>query len=139
MALTFEEKRIYHQIHPAKLAEEWLTSIAAAYLFWQHELLLGLAVLFLAGLPVIALVILYADLEKIRDSRFGHYMKKYMTRSMDALRSIGALVLFAGTWFQSIPVAVLGLVVVLLAWFRGVIFPSPGASWRLLGHRKPSP
>lgn len=115
---------LYLQIHPVKRATNFLITIPAVYFFWIHEFILGVVVL-LPAAAATALVLAFADLEKVRDSRLGRYVKKYMTRSMQAARGIGALLLFAGAWFQNPEVMLLAIVIVIIAWSRGILSPSP--------------
>lgn len=41
--MTLEEKILYHQIHPLKLAADIAGEPVSLYWFWQHKLLLGMA------------------------------------------------------------------------------------------------
>ncbi len=100
MVLTRQEKALYQQIHPAKLATDWSTTILAAYLLWRHELLSGLTMAILPAVVATAFVVALADLEKAKVSAFGRHVRKYMTRSMQAVRVIGAVILLARAWFQ---------------------------------------
>ncbi len=50
-------------------------TLIAAYLLWQRELLLGLAVAILPAVATTAIVITYADFEKARNSSFGRYVR----------------------------------------------------------------
>lgn len=122
--LTRQERVLYQQIHPAKLATDWSTTLLAAYLLWGHELLLGLAVAILPAAAATAVVMAYADLERLRDSPFGRYVRKYMTGSMQAVRLVGAVVLLGGAWLQTWWAIPLGVVIILLGWLRGALVPS---------------
>ena len=69
--MTLQEKILYHQIHPWKLAADiggWAVSM---YFFWQHDLLLGLAIQFVPAILASLLVIRYAGLEAIKNSKAG--------------------------------------------------------------------
>jgi hypothetical protein len=123
MVLTRQEKALYQQIHPAKLATDWSTTILAAYLLWRHELLSGLTMAVLPAVVATAVVMAFADLEKAKGSALGRYVRTYMTRSMQAVRSIGAVILLVGAWFQISWALPLGVIVILLGWLRGVLAP----------------
>jgi hypothetical protein len=73
----------------------------------------------------------FASLDKYPQSRFGQYVARYMTRSMEMLRLAGYVVTAAGAWFRLAWLIPLGLPVVLLGWLRGVIAPDkPSANTR---------
>lgn len=40
--MTFAERTLYHQIHPAKLFADIATALVGIDLFWRHELAAGL-------------------------------------------------------------------------------------------------
>jgi len=52
MALTSQEKTLYNQIHPAKLATDIGSTVASVYLLWEKRLLAGIIAAFLP--PVIS-------------------------------------------------------------------------------------
>jgi hypothetical protein len=117
------EKALFHQVHPAKLVTDWSTSLVAAAFLWQHQLLAAL----LVGLvpPVVAsiLVIRFADLERLKASPAGRYVGRYMTRSMELVRSAGAGAFWAAAWFHSPWAMAIGIGVIVLAWARGRLWP----------------
>ena len=117
------EKVLYHQIHPAKLGTDIAVTLPTLALFWWGNLLGGI----LATLPSLvasALVMRYANLERIRDSAAGAYLRKYMTPAVQAVRFGGLLVMILGAWYHVLwPIAV-GLLVILFAWFRGFLLPA---------------
>ncbi len=54
MTLTRQEKALYQQIHPVKLATDWGTTLLGSVLLWQHELLQGLAAVVLPAIVATA-------------------------------------------------------------------------------------
>jgi hypothetical protein len=66
--VEFADKALYHQIHPAKLLTDWATAFVAAYLLWEHALVAGLIVGFIPSVVASALVIRFADLERLKAS-----------------------------------------------------------------------
>jgi hypothetical protein len=91
--MNFADKVLYHQIHPLKLGTDILASLVSFYFFWQHQLLVGL-ILRLAPPIIASLVVIYAvDLEPQRQSAFGQYVKRTMTRRMEAIRLVGDIVM----------------------------------------------
>jgi len=122
--MTIQEKSLVHQIHPLKLLTDIDATFPALYLFWQHQLVIGLIVTFVPSVIVSALLIRFANLEPYKQSAFGRYFQRYMASSaITALRLSGLLVMCLGAWlgvFWPIP---MGLAMVIFAWLRGLIFP----------------
>jgi hypothetical protein len=54
------EKTLYNQIHPAKLLIDWISTVPALHLLWQHEIVLGLIVAFAPSIATILLVVKFA-------------------------------------------------------------------------------
>lgn len=124
MSLDIQEKYIYHQIHPLKLLTDWGTGILALYPLWKHELLPALIIALIPPAIVSFLLMRFADLEKYRDSSFGKYIQKYMTRQMEAIRFAGYAAMAIGAWVHIIWLIPVGLILILYGWFRGWIFPN---------------
>lgn len=122
--LNLQEKSLYHQIHPAKLATDVSTSAISTVLLWDHELLPGVLVGIIPSIIASVLIIRFLDLESYRRSRLGGYVGKYMTGGMQGLRLVGQVIAWLGAWYRS-PYAVgAGFLVILLAWARGKILPT---------------
>lgn len=119
--MTFQEKSLYHQIHPVKLITDWLTGIIALYFFWQHRLVLGVIIAILPSICASLFLVTLTDLTYLKQSKLGKYMKKYMTKHMEILRSIGYLPMVIGAWFHLFILIPIGLCIILFAWFRGYI------------------
>jgi hypothetical protein len=121
--MDLKEKFLYHQIHPVKLLTDSATAIAGLYLLWRHKLVVSLIVLFVPPIIATIVVIQRINLEGYKESRLGKYINKYMTRKMELTRLSGMGVMAIGSWFHHLGLILLGLVVILFAWFRGVLFP----------------
>jgi hypothetical protein len=119
--MTFQEKELYNQIHPAKLAVDIGSTPFLLYLFWQHELLFAILVAFIPSIVASAIIIKYVPLESYRSSRLGHYVGKYMTRAMEGIRFLGLIVMIFGAWFHIWFMFPIGLLIVLLGWLNGFI------------------
>jgi hypothetical protein len=119
----FQEKSLYHQIHPIKLLTDWSAGLIALYLLWQHDLVAALVVACVPSILVSLTIVRFANLEKYEQSRFGRYIRKYMTRSMEALRMAGYVVMAVGAWFHLACLIPLGLLCTLWGWLWGVILP----------------
>jgi hypothetical protein len=75
--------------------------------------------------PIIAslFIVRFVDLEPYRLSAFGRYIRRYMTRPVETLRFAGYAVMAAGAWYHVGWVILVGLLVISLAWLRGVLLP----------------
>ena len=124
--MDLAEKILYHQIHPAKISTDAFVTIPSLYLFWLHELVLGIIVALVPAIVASALIIRFVNLEKYKASALGHYVSRYMTREMQTLRLAGFIVMAIGVWFAGFALLLvpLGLVIVLLGWSWGKIFPN---------------
>jgi hypothetical protein len=121
--LTPREKVLYHQIHPAKLSADIAAGLISLYLIWIHELALGILGGFVPSLVASAIVIRYANIEKYAASPFGRYLAKYMSGTMQAVRFGGLFVAWFGAWYHMLWIIGAGLLIVILAWFRGKLIP----------------
>ncbi len=121
--MTFEEKALYHQIHPLKLATDIISTFPALYLLWQHELLWGLLVTVIPSVIASYLLVRYANLEPNKQSAFGQYIRRYMSRTVEAVRLLGLVVMMVGAWYHLGWLIGLGLVIIVLGWLRGIIIP----------------
>src|SRR5262249_9605141 len=120
-AMDRKDKVLYHQIHPWKLGTDIVSAIVSLYFFWEHQLLLAM-VLHIAP-PIIAsyLVISYVDLEQLRESAFGRYVKRMMTRTIETIRLFGDVVAIVGAWYHSWALIVAGLLIIVGAWLSGLV------------------
>ena len=70
------------------------------------------------------LVLRFASLERQRDSAFGRYVARTMTRAVEGVRLAGMVVMAVGAWQRSALVIVGGLSIVVLGWTRGLFKPT---------------
>jgi putative flippase GtrA len=122
--MDMNEKVLYHQIHPAKLLVDWGTLPVALYLLWQRRPRLALIVAFVPSIIASYLLIRYFDLEPYKQSRFGRYITRSMTRAMQAVRLAGAAVMMLGAWQRRRWLFPIGLLIILAGWLRGVVLPT---------------
>jgi hypothetical protein len=119
-ALTFRERALYHQIHPAKLFADISTALMAIDLFWRHELFPGLIVGILPPVLVSAVLLREADLERYRASPMGAYLRRFMSPAVQALRLFGIGVAFYAAWYH-VPAGIYGgLALVAICWASGI-------------------
>jgi hypothetical protein len=121
MMLTVNERILFHQVHPAKLATDIATAVVSLYFLWQHQFVVGLAVHFIPPPIASAAVLYFADLEPYKASGIGAYLARYMTLTAQATRLAGDLITVVAAWYQSRAGIVFGLAIILAAWAYGLI------------------
>jgi len=120
--MDFREKKLYHQIHPLKLVTDIGVTPLALYFVWEHRVLPALLVGFVPPLVVsLAMLKWTPDLETLKRSAFGRYIKKYMTPFIEMTRLLTLVPMTYGAWSHDSRFIVLGLVILLFAWCNGLI------------------
>jgi hypothetical protein len=122
--MTNQERVLYHQIHPAKLATDIASTPISLYLLWRHRPIPAIIATFAPAIIASWLVMRYADLEPYKASPVGAYLTKNMTHTMEGVRFGGLIVMMAGAWYHRPWLFPLGLAIVLFGWLRGLILPS---------------
>jgi hypothetical protein len=122
--LTLREKVLYHQIHPAKLAVDIAGGALSTWLAWQHHLVLAAVTGFVPSIIITVVMLRTMSFTRQRDSEFGHYIAKYMTPTVQAIRLGGQGVAWVGAWLQLGVVIVAGVVIIVAGWTYGL------PSWR---------
>jgi len=125
-SLSLRERILLHQVHPVKLATDWGTGLAAAWLLWDHNLAAALIVGFVPSICISIYLILRADLTRFRDSPLGRYFLSPLTRPGDQVRLFGLIVAWTGAWFNSMFFALAGLAIILYAWGKGLLVSRRG-------------
>ena len=121
--MTLREKQLYHQIHPLKLGTDITAQIVSAYFFWVHDLGLGFLTMLLPPIVVSSIMLSTMDFTWIKDSAVGRYLKWSMTPAMEGLRLLGVVPITLGAWYHQPLGFVIGMIMVLIGWLRGLIFP----------------
>lgn len=97
--MDFREKKLYHQIHPLKLATDICVTPLSLYFVWAHRVLPAVLVGFVPPLVVsLAMLKWTPDLEKLKRSSFGRYIKKYMTQFIELTRLLTLVPMAYGAW-----------------------------------------
>jgi hypothetical protein len=118
--LSFRERLLYHQIHPAKLFADTSTALVAIDLFWRHALIPGLIIALLPPVLVSAVLLREANLERYRSSPMGAYLRRYMPPWVQAVRLFGVAVAVYASWHH-VPAGIYGgLALVALCWANGL-------------------
>lgn len=118
--MDLRERLLYHQIHPFKLFTDFSTAFGAAGLFWHHRFWWALALGFVPSIVVTMIMVRWVDLEPYRDSAFGRYVARFMTRRVELARFAGLIPLWLGAWRQSIVAIVAGVAWIVLCWLSGL-------------------
>jgi hypothetical protein len=120
--VDFREKKLYHQIHPLKLATDIGVTPIALYFVWEHRVLPALLVGFVPPLVVsLAMLKWTPDLEKLKRSAFGSYIKKHMSPIIELIRLLTLVPMAYGAWSHDSRFIVVGLVILVVAWCNGLI------------------
>ena len=120
--MGFQGKKLYHQIHPLKLATDIGVTPLALYFGWEHRVLPALLVGLVPPLVVsFAMLKWTPDLEKLKRSSFGRHIKKYMTAFIELTRLLTLVPMAYGAWNHDFRFIVLGLVILVVAWCKGLI------------------
>lgn len=122
--MNTREKLLYQQIHPLKLLTDWIGAFIASYLIWVHQVMHGLLVGFIPSLIVSALVVRFANLEKLKNSAFGKYISWYMTRRIEAVRLLGLAIWWGTAWYNFAFGEALGIAIIVAAWAGGLFSTS---------------
>lgn len=124
MRMTRAEKILYHQIHPLKLAVDISSGLFTTYLMWVHySLWWTLLIAFLPSIVVSLLIIRFANLETYKNSKFGNYLRMYMTRIIEAIRLTGQIVMWAAAWMHLPWLIVIGFLIIVAGWMNGLFKP----------------
>jgi hypothetical protein len=125
--MDFKEKKLYHQIHPVKLAVDIGAAIGAFCLLWVHKTLLAVVVALLPPIVVSAVMITWPpDLERLKRSALGRYVSTCMTPAIELTRLLSLVPLAYGAWTHEIRYVLFGLLVLVVAWCNGLIWPRSG-------------
>lgn len=115
--MNFRGKRLYHQIHPLKLATDIGVTPIFLFFLWRHQIVQAVLVGFVPPVIVSAAMMIWSqDLERLKNSPLGNYVSKYMTPTVEAVRFLTLVPMAWGAWTRSFQWIALGLVVLLLAW-----------------------
>jgi hypothetical protein len=139
-----EERVLYHQIHPAKLATDLTAEVVSTVLLWRHCLISGLLVRLVPAIVASAVLMRRTeDLERLRSSAAGRYVHDYMTPRAQGVRALGDVLTAIGAWRRRPSVIVLGWAVVGAGWSRGLLSQErrgePDGEGRSSGQRRRTP
>jgi hypothetical protein len=98
--VTLNEKVLFHQIHPAKLATDIAAAVISLYFLWQHQLVIGLLTHFVPPPIASFAVVRFANLDASKTSRLGIYLARYMTPKAQGTRLAGDLLTVFAAWYH---------------------------------------
>ena len=111
-----DEKILFHQIHPLKLAIDVSTSAASAWLLWHHDWIFAAAIALPPSIVVTALMMRFMSFERQRDSAFGRYVARHMSGIAQGVRFLGQIAMWLGAWYRQPWAIVFGAAIVLFGW-----------------------
>jgi|SRR5215469_5579301 len=120
--MDFWQRKLYHQIHPLKLATDIGVTPISLYFLWEHRIAPVVVIGFVPPVVVSVTTMIWPPhLERLKRSVLGQYISKYMTRTVEVIRFLSLVPMAWGAWIHNFWMIVLGLVILLLAWCSGVI------------------
>ena len=114
------EKFLYHQIHPLKLTVDISSCVASCALLWQRQMALAMWLSWIPAILASLLITALVPLERLKQGRFGHYVKTMMTPAVTAQRMAGQIVMWLAAYQHAAVVMGLGALVIVLAWLSGL-------------------
>src|SRR4051812_30776635 len=126
MVMDVQERLLYLQAHPLKIGIDVISLIAALYLLWANHLNIIAAVIVLFAPSFLATIVVMriGNLQAIKDSALGHYLRSYLTRAVEWARSAGVGVMVVGAWFHLPLVILAGALIIAGALMSGIFFPN---------------
>ena len=118
--MKLRQRLLHLQVHPLKLATDWVSALVAAALLWQHALAYGLIVAALPSMLVSIVLFWRADTNSFVRTALGSYMLRNNTPAMEGVRFCGMLVLWAGAWLGWWWLLWAGLAVIAGGWLAGM-------------------
>ena len=118
--MTFNEKKLYHQIHPLKLLIDITSGILTTWLAWQHNWFWFLLLFVIPSLIISYFLMWFANLEPLKNSKFGKYIEKYMTTLNEAVRFTGQFIMWIAAWYHLIFMLVIGFLIITGGWCSGL-------------------
>ena len=92
---------------------------SSAALFWAHRPVLAFAIGFAPSVVVSAALVRYANLESYRQTAFGQYLQRLMTRRVELARLAGLVPLWDRACLHSPTLIAVGIAWILACWLFG--------------------
>jgi hypothetical protein len=115
------ERVLLHQVHPLKLAADISASLISNTLLWRHRLLAGLVTRYTLPIAGSAIVLTFADVERLRATARGRYVLAHMPPSAVAVSLAGDVVMAVASWKRRPLWIALGLLIVAAGWSQGLV------------------
>lgn len=123
--MDLQERLLYHQVHPLKIAIDASAGAVALAMLWQHLFLPAMLMVIIPSTLATSMLVRRGNLEPVKQSALGQYVARYMTLPVELARSGGFVVMIVGAWNHMPLVIGVGLLIIAAAWLSGVFFPSP--------------
>lgn len=115
------EDALVHQVHPVKLSADIAAAVVSTAFLWRRRLLAGLMIRYVPPMIASALVLAFADLDRLRYTAAGAYAVRHMPDGAVAIRFAGDTLMAAASWRRSRLGLALGAAAVAAGWSHGLL------------------
>jgi hypothetical protein len=115
------EDAILHQIHPLKLVTDVVAAGASTALLWRRRPLAGVLARYVPPMVASALVLSFADPDRLRPTPAGRYVLRHMPDGAVAVRFAGDTLMALAAWRRNGPGVAAGAVLVAVGWSHGLL------------------
>ena len=105
-----------------KLAFDVSASIVSNILLWRRRLVHAVIAGYVPPIVGSALVLRFADLDRLRRTRQAQYVLDHMTPSTTSIRLAGDVVMAVGSWRRRPGWVLSGALIVAAGWSHGLLF-----------------
>lgn len=116
-----DDRILLHQVHPVKLGADISASLISNTLLWRHRSVAGIVTRLALPIAGSAIVLSFADVERLRQTAAGRYVLANMSNGAMAVRLAGDLVMAVGSWKRRPSLIALGLLIVAAGWSEGLV------------------
>src|SRR5574341_837445 len=120
--MELQERLLYHQAHPLKIAIDASAGAVSLAMLWQHMFFPAVLMIFFPPLVATYLLVRRGNLERVKQTALGVYVARYMTRPVEMARSGGMAAMIVGAWYQMPLAIVAGALIIVAAWLNGVFY-----------------
>jgi hypothetical protein len=113
---------LIHQVHPVKLGFDISASVISNVQLWRHRLGSGLLLRYLLPIAGSAVVLRFADLDRLRGTPRARYVLEHMPPASTGLRLGGDTVMAIGAWRRKPSWLLAGGLLVAAGWSHGLFF-----------------
>jgi hypothetical protein len=119
--MSFRDRLLYHQIHPAKIATDASFGLLALVLLWRQRVVAGILLVTVTSLSSSVWLLIHSDLDRYRQSRAGRYMRVYQTAPVQLARFGSYGMMLAAARRRNTWVLAIGATALPTCWFYGLL------------------